>query len=89
MQIGFYVGIIALIVSTMVGLGVVSATTFCKAIGFEPDSKIGIYIPIMNISDEAKVSLSNGKRKCLPLKSTKNALIILSMCFIFYKKLYY
>lgn len=38
-QIGFYVGIIALIISTMIGLGVVSATTFCQATGLEPNSK--------------------------------------------------
>lgn len=38
-QIGFYVGIIALIISTMIGLGVVSATTFCQATGLEADSK--------------------------------------------------
>lgn len=38
-QIGFYVGIIALIISTMIGLGVVSATTFCQATGLKPDSK--------------------------------------------------
>lgn len=38
-QIGFYIGIIALIVSTMVGLSIVAATTFCQSFELEPDPK--------------------------------------------------
>lgn len=38
-QIGFYIGIVALIVSTMIGLSVVSATTFCQSFELEADPK--------------------------------------------------
>lgn len=38
-QIGFYVGVIALIISTMIGLGVVCATSFCQSVGLKADSK--------------------------------------------------
>lgn len=38
-QMGFYLGVIALIISTMVGLSIVCVTSFCQAIGIKPDSK--------------------------------------------------
>lgn len=38
-QIGFYVGIMALIISTMVGLSILAATSFCQSLNLEADSK--------------------------------------------------
>lgn len=38
-QLGFYVGVMALIISTMVGLSIVASTTFCQSLNLEPDSK--------------------------------------------------
>lgn len=38
-QIGFYIGIIALVISTMIGMGVVAATAFCQSTGLKADSK--------------------------------------------------
>ena len=36
-QAGFYIGIMALIISTMIGLSIVAATTFCQSFNLEPD----------------------------------------------------
>lgn len=38
-QIGFYIGVISLVISTMIGMGVVAATAFCQSTGLKPDSK--------------------------------------------------
>lgn len=38
-QVGFYIGILALVISTLIGLSVVAATTFCQSLNLEPDPK--------------------------------------------------
>lgn len=38
-QAGFYVGVIAIIISTMIGLSIVAATTFCQSLNLEEDPK--------------------------------------------------
>lgn len=42
-KIGFYVGIVALIVTTMVGLSILSATSFCQSLGLAEDPKKWYY----------------------------------------------
>ena len=38
-QVGFYVGIMSLIISTMTGLSIVAATTFCQSFDLDPNPK--------------------------------------------------
>ena len=42
-QMGFYIGIVALIVTTMIGLSILCASSFCQSTGLPQDSKKWYY----------------------------------------------